>query len=419
MLRRGVQLVLAIVLGVATSQVWAEDWPQWRGPTGDHHAAPGATAPTTWSETEGLAWATPVPGAGHSSPTLVGNRIYLTTSDEQAQTQSLLIFDRQTGELLAEKLVHRGGLERGIHRNNTHASQTVASDGERVFAVFGNEAAAWVTAFDLDGNQLWQTRATSYAPQQYSFGYGTSPVVVGDKVIVTSVFDGPGSSMKAFDTRTGQERWSADRPQYLSYSPPARLPLSSGTQLLLSGNAQVTLYDADSGDQLWKTPAPWQATCGTMVWDEASGLGFASGGYPPNATLAVRLDGDHSVVWQNSVKCYESSLITHEGYLYGVSDEVGVAYCWRCADGQQMWKARLSGACSASLVEVGGNLYISTERGATHVFVATPERYTPIATNQLGDDTFATMTPADGRLYHRFAKTVDGRRQEYLAAIGP
>ena len=393
----------------------AEDWLQWRGPTGDHHAPTGTTAPTAWSESSGLAWLTPVPGQGHSSPTLVGNRIYLTTSDKTAGTQSLLIFDRRTGKLLKQTVAHRGGLEPNIHRNNTNASQTVASDGQRVFALFENSEAVWATAFSLNGEQLWQQRVLAYSPSQYEFGYGTSPVLVGDKLIVMSEYDGADSGMVALDTATGTQRWKTSRPQKLSYSPPARIDSGRGTQLLLSGNHGVAAFDPANGRELWNTRGPWQTTCATMVWDPASRLAFASGGFPARQTLAVRLDGDHGIAWSNRVKCYEQSLLATGGYLYGVSNR-GIAYCWQCSDGREMWNQRLGrgGGFSSSLVLVSGNLYATSERATTFVFAATPEGYQQIAQNQLGNAAFATPTPADGRLYHRFSR---GSKQ-FLAAIG-
>ncbi len=409
--------LLLIALVAFSTAARAEDWPQWRGPNGDNHAAPGATAPTEWSETAGLAWKTPIPGRGHSSPTLFAKRIYLTTCDEAAETQSLLVLDRATGRLLNQTTAHVGKLLPKVHPNNTHASPTVACDGEKVYALFGNDLAAWVTAFDLDGNAVWQQRATGFDPRRYEFGFGSSPVLADGLVVVTSEYDGPESAVVALNTADGSRAWATPRTQSLSYSSVARVPVGGQTQLLLSGNRSISSYDPASGRELWATPGTTFATCATMVWDEGLGLAFASGGYPDSFTLAVRTDGDHAIVWQNNVKCYEQSMLVADGYLYGVSDR-GVAYCWRASDGQEMWKKRIGGAFSASPVLVDGKLYATNESGATFVYAATPDGYQPIAENQLGDEGFATLTPCDGRLYHRYAKREGGQRQEYLVAIG-
>jgi hypothetical protein len=155
-----------------------------------------------------------------------------------------------------------------------------------------------------------------------------------------------------------------------------------------------------------------------MVWDSQRNLAFASGGYPDSFTLAVRAGGDHDVVWDtNKVRCYEQSLLYTDGYVYAVTDN-GIAHCLRAADGEPMWNERLGGRYSSSPVLVGDKIYVSSEGGTTFVFRATPDGYQPIAENQLGNECFATTTPVDGKLYHRYAHREGDQRQEYLAAIG-
>lgn len=410
-----------LVLTVAwSSGNWtlAEDWPQWRGPSGDNHAASEATAPVAWSENSGLAWVTPVPGRGHSSPTIVGDRIYLTTANVERQTQSLLIYDRQTGKQLAETVAHQGGLTAKLHPNNTHASPTVASDGQRVFAVFNNEKSVWLTAFDLRGEQLWQQRAIGFEPQRYEFGFGSSPVYVDGLVVIASEYDGPESGIVAFDAATGERRWRVDRPQSLSYSTPARASLGGRTSLVTSGNNRFAAYDPQTGQQLWSTAGSTFATCGTMVWSNPHGLVFASGGYPDTFTSAVRATDSPEVVWTNNrVKCYEQSMLVVGDYLYAITDS-GLAHCLRCVDGEEMWKQRLGGGFSSSPLLVDGKIYVTNERGTTFVFAASPDGFQSLAENQLGTVAFATPAPVGNRLYHRYASGSGTARQEYLAAIG-
>ncbi|MEQ8838572.1 MAG: PQQ-binding-like beta-propeller repeat protein [Lacipirellulaceae bacterium] len=412
-------ILTALCFAVSFPAALAVDWQQWRGPNGDNHAAAGATAPVEWSEASGLAWNTPLPGRGHSSPTIVGNRIYLTTAHKAAQTQSLLILDRETGRLVKEQIVHRGGLieEKNLHPNNTHASPTVASDGQRVFTLFLNQDAAWLTAFDLEGEQLWQERAIGFDPQQYKFGFGSSPVVVGDKVIVTSEYDGNESGIVALNTANGQREWKAKRPQKLSYSSVARAKINGRIQLLISGNYQLASYDPNTGEENWSKSGTTQATCGTMAYDPESQLAFASGGYPEVFTLAVETGGQHNIVWKNQAKSYEQSMLVVDGFLYTITDR-GIAYCWGCRSGKQMWKQRLGGGFSSSPLLVDGKIYATSEAGTTFVFAANPERFQALGENQLGDEAFATPTPLDGRLYHRYSKATAGGRQEFLAAIG-
>lgn len=407
-----------LLIVILASNACAEDWSQWRGPSGQNHAAAGAMAPNEWNETSGLAWVTPVPGRGHSSPTIVGDRIYLTTCDEGIETQSLLVFDRQTGELLTQTVAHTGKLPPRIHPNNTHASPTAACDGEHVFTLFNHDLSCWVTKFDLEGNQLWQTRVAGFDPQQYQFGFGTSPLLHNGLLMFATEYDGPESGLYAISCETGDQVWKAPRPKSLSNSSPILATLNGKSQLIISGNRQVAAYSPEDGKQLWSVDASTSATCGTMVWDAQQNMAFASGGYPDTFTLGVTAAGQPRVVWQNNkIKCYEQSLLLVDGYLYAVADN-GVANCIRTADGEVMWKERVGGPFSSSPIYIDGKVYVTNERGVTFIFHASPDSFEPVAKNQLGDECFATSTPLDGRLYHRFAKRVNGKRQEYLAAIG-
>ena len=395
-----------------------QEWPQWRGPTGDNHAAGDATGPTKWSDAEGLAWTTPIPGRGHSSPIVVGSRICLTAADENEHTQSLLIYDKRDGNLLVKKVVHRGKFPEEIHSTNTHASSTVACDGEHLFTLFLNDNAVWLTCFELTGEQRWQRRLAEFAPQEFKFGFGSSPILYDGSVIVSSEYDGPESCLVALDAATGEERWRTPRPLNLSFSTPAIARLKTGAQLLLSGNDIVAAYDPRNGNELWQVPATTQITCGTMIWDEELRIAFASGGYSDPQTVAVRLDGDHDVVWHNRTKCYESSMLSVDGFVYAVADN-GIAFCWRGSDGKQMWKKRLKGQFSCSPLLIGGRIYLTNESGTTFIFRANGDEFDLVAENQLGTSCFATPAPVNGLLYHRFARGVGDMRQEFLAAIGP
>lgn len=395
----------------------AQDWTQWRGPTRDNHAPPGATAPIEWGEQQNIAWRAPLPGRGHSSPTIVGDRIYLTTADQAAETQSLLVIGKQDGRILKETVTHTGGLPEQIHPSNTHASPTVASDGVRVYALFYNDGGAWVTAYELEGEQVWQRRVCAFDPQQFQFGFGSSPTIENNLLIVASEYDGPGSGIYALSLEDGQEVWSTARPQNITFSSPIAGQLQGRRQLLLSGSSRIAAYDPDGGDELWNIEGSTLATCGTMVWHTANNLAFASGGYPASFTCAVKVGPQPEIVWGNGVKCYEQSLLVVGDYLYAVADS-GVAYCWRASDGEEQWKARLGGKYSSSPVLVDDVIYVSSEDGTTHVYRANPERFERLATNRLGGDCYPTTTPSGGRLYHRYGQGDGSERQEFLVAIG-
>lgn len=389
----------------------AADWLTWRGPHANGVAAAGQSPPTRWTETENVAWKAAVPGRGHASPTVVGNRVVLATADDQRQTQSVVAFDRRSGQLLWNTTVSRGAFPRKIHRKNTHASGTVVSDGERLFAAFYRNDSIELTALTLDGKQLWQQPVGRFLPRQYEYGYAPSPTIYKGSVIVAADYEG-GGHLTAFDRQTGERRWQTPRPKKLSFSSPVVATVAGRDQLLISGCEIVASYDPNTGKPLWSTPGTTMATCGTMIWEDD--LVFASGGYPKPETICVRADGSGQVVWKNNQKCYEQSMLVHDGYVYAVNDG-GIAYCWRARDGQQMWQSRLSGPISSSPVLAGGNIYIANERGTTYVFRADPRSFELVAQNQLGREAFASPAICDNQIFLRVA---GAGRQEMLYCLG-
>ena len=332
-------LTICIVLfafSSCLSQLRSEDdWRRWRGPQGNGITA-GQTPPIRWSETENVVWKVKVPGRGHASPIIVNDRIFLATAEQDNSIQSVVCYDRSSGKQLWQTPVSTGEFNSQIHPKNTHASPTIATDGDRVFAVFNNHGSIQLTALDLDGTRIWKANTGQFeAP--FPFGYGASPIVYEKNVIVTNLNDGSFSGMIAYDGATGKEQWRTERPAGTSYSTPVVATVAGKEQLLLSGTKQVFGFDPANGKKLWDTPAQWSVSCGTMVWNED--LVFASGGYPAQQTLAVKADGSGEKVWENAIKVYEQSMLYLDGYLYAHSDNGGV-YCSRGADGKEMWKQR-------------------------------------------------------------------------------
>lgn len=403
---------LLVVIGIGAQSLTADDWLQWRGPNGNGVADLSQKPPVEWGDFKNIVWKTKVPGRGHSSPTIFDGRIYLTTADKTEQTQSVLCYDQKSGDKLWEKVIHRGQLVRRIHQKNTHASPTVACDGESLFVFFNNSDKVWLTKLDLAGKQLWQKEAGLFKPF-YPFGFGGSPTIHGDRVIVAAESEKVGF-IASYDKESGKEIWRQERNR-TSYSSPIVAEVGGKKQVLLSGGSSVAGMDVDSGKELWKAPTIWQVSCGTLVWNKDHV--FASGGFPRAQTLCVKADGSGEIVWTNKVKCYEQSMMYHDGFLYGISD-AGIGYCWNAEDGSEMWKARMEGPVSCSLMLANGNLYYASEKGTTFVFKATPEKFDLIARNKLGQSAFATPAFCDNRIYTRIAKDEEGRRQEYLVCIG-
>lgn len=412
-LTRYLLLTLLICL-LPTSLLAANDWPVWRGPTGNGLAAPGETPPVKWSETEQIIWKAPLPGRGHASPIVVNDRVLIATADEGQQIQSVVCLSRATGKVLWKTDVNRGGFAPRIHQKNTHASPTLASNGTQVFAAFPHHESIQLTALDLEGRQQWQVKAGGFLPKAYQFGYGPSPILYQNTVIVAAEYEKNGY-LAAFDQQTGKEVWRLDRPEKINFSTPVVTHIAGRDQLLLSGNSKVASFDPRNGREIWSVPAPWIVSCGTMVWD--GDLVFASGGFPTKGTIAVKADGSNKTAWSNRVKCYEQSMLAFDGYLYAVDDN-GIAYCWDAQTGKEQWKHRLGGKVSSSLVMANGNLYLTNERGTTFVFRANPQTFELLAENQLGDEGFATPAICGNQIFHRAASRATGKRQGFLYCIG-
>lgn len=391
----------------------AEDWFAWRGPNANG-IANGAAPPTEWNETKNIIWRANVPGRGHSSPIVVGSKVLLTTADEQQQVQSVLCFDRATGRPVWKTDVNRGGFPSEIHAKNTHASPTLASDGELVFASFCHHDGIHLTALDLNGRQVWQEQIGPFRPAAYKFGYSASPLLYKGTLIVTSEFE---NGLIAWNNaKTGKSISTLFSRDAISHSSPIVGNVAGRDQMLLSGNNRIISTDPVRGNTLWTARGvTTAATCGTMVWD--GDVVFASGGYPKAETVAVLADGSSRVLWRNGEKCYEQSMLAYDKHLYAVNDN-GIAFCWDAMTGAERWKQRLGGSVSSSPVLAGGNLYLANERGTMFVFKASPEEFVEVGRNQLGDETFATPTICGGRIYLRVANGGSGRRQETLYCIG-
>lgn len=421
-LLKGVSLIFSLGLGwvLALPLPAQDDWSRWRGPQGNGIAAENQKPPVKWDEQTHVIWKAKIPGRGHSSPIVVGDRILLATGDANQQTQAVLCYHRKTGELQWETVVNRGQLNPRLHPNNTHASSTVATDGERAFAVFNNRESVFITALSLDGEILWEQKVGGYDPY-YKFGFGSSPVVYENLVIVANHNDGD-PAMVAYQVDTGDQVWRTKAAVGTNYSTPAVVDYRGADQLIISGLSRIAAYQPENGQLIWETPAKWQVSCGTVVWDDQRI--YASGGFPPPQTLAVNRDGSGTLVWENNQKSYEQSMLLHQGYLYTHTDS-GLVFCWRGEDGKVMWRTRFSSKGqipqSASPVLANGNIYITAENGETLVFQASPEGFQEVARNQLGDQVFASMAICGNQIFQRVAKYEnDSTRdlQEWLYCLG-
>ena len=410
--------VLLVCCLASTHPLWGQDWPGWRGPTLDGHAPPEAAGrvPIAWSDRQNVLWRAPVPGKGHATPIVVGKSIFLVTHEQETRTISLLKYQLSNGQLMGKVVLHRAVVPpKYLHKKNTCASSTPSSDGHAVYVVAQVGEAIYASAVSVQGKLLWQRVVAPYRAGSGWFGYGASPLLAGNLVVVSVETDNREGGLFALNKFSGQQVWRAIRPMSTGYSSPILASIAGQSQILISGGYRIAAYDPQDGRSLWEVEATSRTTCGTMVWK--NNMVFASGGFPESGTYAVAVTPQGGrVAWENRVKCYEQSMLVAGDYLYGIADS-GVAYCWRCLDGKEMWRTRLEGPVSASPLLIGDRIYASSERGKTFVFRASPRQFEPLAENRLGDSSFASPIYADGKLILRHAASDGGVRQEFLVAL--
>jgi outer membrane protein assembly factor BamB len=374
------------------------DWPWWRGPARNNHAV-GPSPPTKWSDTENVIWKVDIPGRGHATPILWGERVFIATADDIDETQSLLCLSRADGSLLWNKQIHHGEFI-SSHDKGSHASCTPACDGERVICVFAIDDAVWASALDLAGNLQWQEKVGPFLSKH---GYGTSPVIYKSLVIMAVDHDGEGY-VSALDRATGEVVWRTKRLREASFATPNIAHVAGRDQLLLSGQDRVVSYDPATGEEIWTCAGSANSTANTMA---ASGDHvFASGGWHQTGVIAIRADGSGDVsgshvAWTDTAKMYVPSPVVAGELLIGVRDE-GIVVGYEIASGDKLWAKRLRSniGVSASPVLLDDLAYLPNEAGEVFVFRAARE-FELIAINPMNEEIYASPVIAGGRIYLR------------------
>lgn len=408
-----VRIAVLVVLGAFHWQTWeilaedindlppaqpgGEDWPWWRGPTGNNLSA-ATDVPLHWSTNQNVVWKVSIPGRGHASPTIWGDRIFIATADEQDQVLALLGLDRSTGKKLWTAQIHKGGFLKK-HENNSHASATPACDGERIFfpALFDN--ALWLRTLNFQGKVLWQKKIGRFVSVN---GYGSSPVLYKSAVIVVS--DNTGEAcLVALHRRTGKVLWRVDRPGLDNFCTPALGHVSGRMQLLLQGSRMIASYDPESGHELWRCDSPTEVTASTVAF--GTNVVVASGNIPVREMIAIRADGSgnvtrSNVVWRTGKNVtYVPSPIIRGDRLFFVNDS-GVAHCLELQTGKEIWKERLGGDFFASPVLAANRIYMTNKSGRTYVLKAA-DQFEILAENSLEEETFASPVISGHRLFLR------------------
>ena len=398
---------LLVALFLAAGPAAAEDWTQFRGPTGQGLAS-ASPIPVRWSPTENVAWKATVPGKGWSSPIVLDGKVYLTTAVPKeggppALSLRTLCLDAKTGAIDwdIEVFQQTGAKLTKIHPKNSHASPTPVTDGKRLFVHFGTNGTA---ALDLKGNIRWKNDELHYSPVH---GTGGSPVLVAGALVV-SCDGGDVQFVVALDQETGRIRWKTDRKadtvKRFCFSTPLVIDVNGRKQVVSAGPGLVAGYDPENGTEIWRVKYDGYSVVPRPVFGQ--GLLFLSTGYDSPTLLAIRPEGatgdvtDTHVAWtmKKGAPHNPSPLLVGDE-LYLISDN-GIATCLDARTGTQHWQNRIGGNFSASPLFSNGNVYIESEDGEGIVFKAARE-FEEVARNSLKERTLASYAVSDGSLYIR------------------
>ncbi len=377
----------------------AVDWPRFRGPNGAGIAL-DKSIPVHWSEHDGILWKTPIPGLGNSSPIVFGDRVFLQTATANGGERQLVCVSAATGKILWSTPVP--GSSAHIHRKNSFASSTPATDGERVYACFWDGQVVTLHAFDFQGKEIWKQ---GFGRFQSKNGAGESPIVYDGLVFLNHDQDGA-AKVVAFDAKTGRPAWEAPRHAFRTcYSTPFVLENSSKPELIVASTAGITSYEPHTGkvnwDWTWKHVDKPLRTVGSPIYAKGLFLAAAGDGDGSRHLVAVRVSGGKpELAWELSKgTAYVPTMAVVGDYLFFVHDE-GVARCVKLENGETVWQQRLSKAVSSSPIVIDNRIYLADEEGTVFVYRAA-EKFELLAKNVLGEPVAATPAVANNRLFLR------------------
>jgi len=407
------------------------DWPQFRGAGSTGVVADDPRLPDKWSKTENVQWKSPVPGTGWSSPVVAGGRIFLTSVVSSAEKEPpkkglyfggnreaptdehrwiVLAYDLASGKMLWEREVHRGVPAMARHLKNSYASETPATDGERLYAYFGS---AGIYCFDFNGKLLWTHQAPLHE-MRYGWATAASPVVDEGRVYVVNDND-KDSFLLALDKKTGKEIWRVKRDEKSNWATPFVWNSGRRKEIITCGTNRVRSYDTD-GKLLWELGGMSSIVIPTPF--TAHGLLYITSGYVGDQTrpvFAIRpgASGDislkpgetsnRSVAWFHpQAGPYNTSPAVYRGLYYTLFDR-GFVTAHDAETGKEVYgKMRVDGAFTASPWAYNGKLFALNEDGDTYVIQAGQE-FKILGKNSLDEMCMATPAIAQGSLIIRTA----------------
>lgn len=412
------------------------NWPQFRGPFA--LGVSNCQVPTQWDVESGknVKWKTRIPGLGHSSPIVWGNRVFVTTcvsgaddaglrvvlygditpvEDDTVHTWRVYALDTQTGRIVWEKVAHKGVPRVKRHPKSTHANSTPSTDGRNVIAFFGSEG---LFCYDLDGNLRWSKDFGTldsgyYRVPEAQWGFGSSPIIYNNLVIVQCDVQGE-SFLAAFHIDDGREAWRTPREEVPTWSTPTVVPDEQRPQIIVNGYRHIGGYDFRTGEVIWRLSGGGDIPVPTPI--VAHGLVYitnAHGGLAPiyaihtSAAGEVTLPSDEAtsehLAWSYRRRGnYMQTPIVVDDYLFACRDN-GVLTCFDAKNGKVLGQKRLGTGrtgFTASPIAADGKLFFSSEEGDVYVVKAEPEPEI-LHVNRMGEFCMATPAIADGRLFIR------------------
>jgi outer membrane protein assembly factor BamB len=424
-------LVLVLIIVAFVINTHAQNWPQFRGP-GASGVAEGHSA-VTWDgeKLENTRWKTKIPGLGHSSPVVWGNKVFVTTAvttaakdetryglygdvapvkDDPRHTWKVYALDKQTGKVLWERTAYDGVPKVKRHPKSTHSDSTPATDGKYLVALFGSHG---LYAYNLDGKLLWKQDVGMldsgwfYDPD-YQWEHGSSPIIYRDLVIIQADVQ-KDSFIAAYSIKNGKLVWKTSREEISSWGTPTVYEGKTRAELIANGSRAIRGYDPMTGKELWRLTPNSEVTTPTPI--VAHDLIYVTSGYRPIQPIyAIRLgasgditlkDGKESsefIAWSKTRGGpYMPTPVVYGDLLYTCSNQ-GVLTAYNAKSGERIYQERLGGkggAFTASPVAADGKIYLSSEDGEVFVVKAGP-KYELLATNRVGEVMMATPAISDG-----------------------
>ncbi len=429
-MRRILWLMLFTFLGSEASWIGvqdrasAADWAQFRGP-GGIGTSTETSVPTTWSGSQNIAWKATLPGAGTSSPIIIGDQVFLTCYSGYGVDEGgpgsmddlkrhVVCLQRATGEILwtkeFEPKLPESEYSGGNNMRHGYASSTIVSDGKRLYVFFGKTG---VFCLSLTGEQLWHADVGSGSR---GWGSANSPLLYQGLVIINASVES--GSLVALNAQNGEEVWRTGGIRS-SWNTPALVETEAGgTELVVSIQHWLLGFDPESGQELWRCTGVPTYACPSVV--SHNGVIYATGGRGTQYTFAVRAGGRGDVsathqLWRVAKGSNVSSPIYHNGHVYLASDDRGIAFCFDSQDGTIRYQQRMQptpGRIYGSPLLANGNLYYPSQYNGTFVVAAAPEFQ--LVSHNVTEDTDVRMNACqvahDGQLLLR--------NDKYLYCIG-